>query len=145
MHHSSPVKTSAASIRLSLSCKIRPYHFQEQYQFLYKALEGAFPVQNGEVKQVKSAAVASVEIVNETKAGEAEKQPEEKKAEEPASTTSSNQQAEAESTPLVAESEKEKKEEEPAKESTPQEESSNGPTVTVEVWDDEGTHLFLSL
>ncbi|XP_027883759.1 receptor-type tyrosine-protein phosphatase C isoform X2 [Xiphophorus couchianus] len=105
----------------------------EQYQFLYKALEGAFPVQNGEVKQVKSAAVASVEIVNETKAAEAEKQPEEKKAEEPASTTSSNQQAEAESTPLVAESEKEKKEEEPAKESTPQEESSNGPTVTVEV------------
>ncbi|XP_023195316.1 receptor-type tyrosine-protein phosphatase C isoform X2 [Xiphophorus maculatus] len=107
----------------------------EQYQFLYKALEGAFPVQNGEVKQVKSAAVASVEIVNETKAGEAEaeKQPEEKKAEEPDSTTSSNQQAEAESTPLVAESEKEKKEEEPAKESTPQEESSNGPTVTVEV------------
>uniref|UniRef100_A0A3B3TUB8 Receptor-type tyrosine-protein phosphatase C n=1 Tax=Poecilia latipinna TaxID=48699 RepID=A0A3B3TUB8_9TELE len=113
----------------------------EQYQFLYKALEGAFPVQNGEVKPVKSTTVASVEIVNETKAGEAEadKKPEEKKAEESASTTSSNQQAEAESTPLVAESEKEKKEEEPAKEtsalkeSTPQEETSNGPTVTVEV------------
>ncbi|XP_043986456.1 receptor-type tyrosine-protein phosphatase C isoform X3 [Gambusia affinis] len=113
----------------------------EQYQYLYKALEGAFPVQNGEVKQVKSPTVTSVEIVNETKAGgeEAEKKPEEKKAEESASTTSSNQQAEAESTPLVAESEKEKKEEEPAKESsapkesTPQEETSNGPTVTVEV------------
>ncbi|KAM4740062.1 receptor-type tyrosine-protein phosphatase C [Anableps anableps] len=109
----------------------------EQYQFLYKALEDAFPVQNGELKQVKGAA-ASVQIVNETKSAEAEKQPEEK-ADEPASTTSSNQQAEAESTPLVAESEKEKKEEEPAKESsapkepTPQEETSNGPTVTVEV------------
>ncbi|XP_007574306.1 receptor-type tyrosine-protein phosphatase C-like isoform X3 [Poecilia formosa] len=112
----------------------------EQYQFLYKALEGAFPVQNGEVKPVKSTTVASVEIVNETKAGEAEAdKQQEKKAEESASTTSSNQQAEAESAPLVAESEKEKKEEEPAKEtsalkeSTPQEETSNGPTVTVEV------------
>lgn len=111
----------------------------EQYEFLYKALEGAFPVQNGEVKQAKGAAAASVEIVNETKAAaEAEKQPEEKKAEEPASTTSSGQQADTESTPLVNESEK-KKEEEPAtessspKESTPVEETSNGPTVTVEV------------
>ncbi|KAM4574056.1 receptor-type tyrosine-protein phosphatase C [Fundulus diaphanus] len=113
----------------------------EQYQFLYKALEGAFPVQNGEVRPVKAAAADSVQIVNETKeAAGAEKQPAEEKAEEPASTTSSDQQAEAESTPLVADSEKEQKEEEPAAgspsaptESTPLEDTSNGPTVTVEV------------
>ncbi|KAK5618242.1 hypothetical protein CRENBAI_020405 [Crenichthys baileyi] len=109
----------------------------EQYQFLYKALEGAFPVQNGEVKpKAKAAASDSVQIVNETQA-EAEKKPAEEKTEEPPSTTSSDRQAE--STPLVAESGTEKKEAGPAKdssaltESTAQEETSNGPTVTVEV------------
>ncbi|XP_047231239.1 receptor-type tyrosine-protein phosphatase C isoform X4 [Girardinichthys multiradiatus] len=109
----------------------------EQYQFLYKALEGAFPVQNGEVKPVKSSASDSVQIVNETQAAaEAKKKPAEEKAEEPPSTTSSDRQAE--STPLVAESGTEKKEAGPAKESSAltestQEETSNGPTVTVEV------------
>ncbi|XP_038142088.1 receptor-type tyrosine-protein phosphatase C [Cyprinodon tularosa] len=109
----------------------------EQYQFLYKALEGAFPVQNGEVKAVKAAATDSVQIVNETKEAAAEKQPAET-VEEPASTTSSDRQAETETTPLVADSEKPKEEEEPAIESSsptdtkPQEETSNGPTVTVD-------------
>uniref|UniRef100_A0A3Q2E5B6 protein-tyrosine-phosphatase n=1 Tax=Cyprinodon variegatus TaxID=28743 RepID=A0A3Q2E5B6_CYPVA len=109
----------------------------EQYQFLYKALEGAFPVQNGEVKAVKAAATDSVQIVNETKEAAAEKQPAET-VEEPASTTSSDRQAETETTPLVADSEKPKEEEEHAIESSsptdtkPQEETSNGPTVTVD-------------
>uniref|UniRef100_A0AAQ5ZR26 Receptor-type tyrosine-protein phosphatase C n=1 Tax=Amphiprion ocellaris TaxID=80972 RepID=A0AAQ5ZR26_AMPOC len=109
----------------------------EHYQFLYSALEGVFPVQNGEVKPVQASAADSIQIVNET--GAAEK-PAEEKAEQPASTTSSEQQAAAENTPLVAEEEKkDPKEEEPGKESsgptetTPQEDSSNGPTVTVEV------------
>uniref|UniRef100_A0A3P8SD43 Receptor-type tyrosine-protein phosphatase C n=2 Tax=Amphiprion percula TaxID=161767 RepID=A0A3P8SD43_AMPPE len=109
----------------------------EHYQFLYSALEGVFPVQNGEVKPVQASAADSIQIVNET--GAAEK-PAEEKAELPASTTSSEQQAAAENTPLVAEEEKkDPKEEEPEKESggptetTPQEDSSNGPTVTVEV------------
>uniref|UniRef100_A0A4W6CRE5 Receptor-type tyrosine-protein phosphatase C n=1 Tax=Lates calcarifer TaxID=8187 RepID=A0A4W6CRE5_LATCA len=111
----------------------------EQYQFLYDALEGVFPVQNGEVKAVQASAADSVQIVNETKAAE---QPAEEKAEQPASaasTTSNDQQAPAESTPLVADAGKEDKKEGSDKESStptetsPLEDTSNGPTVTVEV------------
>ncbi|XP_047443648.1 receptor-type tyrosine-protein phosphatase C isoform X2 [Mugil cephalus] len=112
----------------------------EHYQFLYSALEGTFPVQNGEAKAVQAATAAtaaSVQIVDETKAAE---KPAEEKAEQPASTTDTNQQAAeaAESTPLVADGDKEDKKEEPEKESsaptetTPLEDTSNGPTVTVE-------------
>ncbi|GLD49819.1 receptor-type tyrosine-protein phosphatase C [Lates japonicus] len=111
----------------------------EQYQFLYDALEGVFPVQNGEVKAVQASAADSIQIVNETKAAE---QPAEEKAEQPAgtaSTTSNDQQAPAESTPLVADAGKEDKKEESDKDSStptetsPLEDTSNGPTVTVEV------------
>ncbi|XP_056234765.1 receptor-type tyrosine-protein phosphatase C isoform X2 [Seriola aureovittata] len=112
----------------------------EQYQFLYDALEGVFPVQNGEVKAVQASAADSVQIVNETKAAE---QPAEEKAEEKAeqlaSTTSNEQQGEAEIISLVADGGKEDKKEEPEKESgaptetTPLEDTSNGPTVPVEV------------
>ncbi|KAM8745202.1 receptor-type tyrosine-protein phosphatase C isoform 2-T2 [Acanthopagrus schlegelii] len=106
----------------------------EQYQFLYDALEGVFPVQNGEVKAPQAS--AAIEIVNETKAAE---QPAEEKEEQPASTTSNGQQGAAESAPLMAEGEKEVKKEEPEEvsstptETTPLEDASNGPTVTVEV------------
>uniref|UniRef100_A0A8P4G500 protein-tyrosine-phosphatase n=1 Tax=Dicentrarchus labrax TaxID=13489 RepID=A0A8P4G500_DICLA len=103
----------------------------EQYQFLYDAMEGVFPVQNGEVKPVQASAADSVQIVNETKAAV---QPAEEKAEQPASTTSKEQQEEAESAPLVADGGKGDKEEEPEKvstETTPLEDKSNGPTVTV--------------
>uniref|UniRef100_A0A669EAB0 Receptor-type tyrosine-protein phosphatase C n=1 Tax=Oreochromis niloticus TaxID=8128 RepID=A0A669EAB0_ORENI len=87
----------------------------EQYQFIYDAVEAVFPVQNGEVKPK-----------------------EEVKAEEPASTTSNDQQAAAESTPLVSDGDKEEKKEEaekeaPPTETTPLDDTSNGPTVTVEV------------
>lgn len=108
---------------------------QEQYQFLYDALEGVFPVQNGEVKAVQASAADSVQIVNETKAAA------EEKAEQPASTTSNGQQGAAESVPLVADGGKEDKKEEPEKvssaptETTPLEDTSNGPTVTAEVWE----------
>ncbi|KAI3368598.1 hypothetical protein L3Q82_025600 [Scortum barcoo] len=108
----------------------------EQYQFLYDALEGVYPVQNGEVKAVQASAADSVQIVNETKAAE---QPAEEKAEQPASTTKTGQQEAAESAPLVADGEKEEKKEEPEKvssaptETTPLEDTSNGPTVPVEV------------
>ncbi|XP_017269055.1 receptor-type tyrosine-protein phosphatase C isoform X2 [Kryptolebias marmoratus] len=106
----------------------------EQYQFIYNALGGAFPVQNGEVKPVKAAAADCLQIVDETKAAE---KPAE--AEQPAGTPSGDQQEAAESAPLVAQGEKETKTEEPAKEtsppteSSPLEETSNGPTATVEV------------
>lgn len=98
---------------------------------MYDALEGLFPVQNGEVKNAQASAADSVQIVNETKA-----------AEQPAAasgTTSNEQQAAAENTPLVADGEKGDKKEEAEKESsastetTPLEDTSNGSTVTVEV------------
>ncbi|KAM6938637.1 receptor-type tyrosine-protein phosphatase C [Lycodopsis pacificus] len=101
----------------------------EQYQFLYEALEGLFPVQNGEVKAVQASAGDSVQVVNETKAAE----PPAEKVEQPTSTTSNNQQAAAESTPLVADGGKEDKREEPETETVPLEDTSNAATVTVEV------------
>lgn len=109
----------------------------EQYQFLYDALEGVFPVQNGEAKPVQASATDSVQIVDENKAAE---KPAEEKAEQPASTTSDSQQAAAAESSLVeAAGGKEDKKEEPEKvsstptETTPLEDTSNGPTVTVEV------------
>lgn len=94
---------------------------QEQYQFLYDALESTFPVQNGEVKAVKSSAADSVQLVNETKAAE---QPVEEMA---ASTTRNSQQGEAEGAPAAPEGGQEKQIEEPNVS------TGNGPTVTAEV------------
>ncbi|XP_034002345.1 receptor-type tyrosine-protein phosphatase C isoform X3 [Trematomus bernacchii] len=105
----------------------------EQYQFLYEALEGVFPVQNGELKAVQASSVDSVQVVNETKAAE---KPAGEKA---ASTISNDQQGAAESSPLVADGGKEDKKEEPEEvssvpiETTPLQDTSNGATVTVEV------------
>lgn len=93
----------------------------EQYQFLYDALESTFPVQNGEVKAVKSSAADSVQLVNETKAAE---QPVEEMA---ASTTRNSQQGEAEGAPAAPEGGQEKQIEEPNVS------TGNGPTVTAEV------------
>lgn len=106
-----------------------------QYRFLYDAVEAVFPVQNGEVKPVQAPAADSVQIVNETKAAE---QKDGGKTEAPASTTSNDQQPAAENTPLVSSGDKEQKTEEAEKESTPTEktpldDTSNGPTVTLEV------------
>ncbi|KAE8293992.1 Receptor-type tyrosine-protein phosphatase C [Larimichthys crocea] len=100
----------------------------EQYQFLYDALEGVFPVQNGDVKAGQVSAV--IEVVNETKAAE-------EKAEQPASSTPNGQQVAAETTP-VADGEKENKKEEPEKVSsapteTSSEDTSKGAILTVEV------------
>uniref|UniRef100_A0A4W5QNR4 protein-tyrosine-phosphatase n=1 Tax=Hucho hucho TaxID=62062 RepID=A0A4W5QNR4_9TELE len=114
-------------------------HSLEQYQFLYDAVEGSFPVQNGEVKQpatAPAAAADSIHVVNETK------------AEQPASATTATQQGAevvkeaVESTPLVAGKEagaaaegKEDEAKEPGSptEKTPLEGASNGPAVTLEV------------
>lgn len=112
---------------------------QEQYQFLYDAVEGSFPIQNGEVKQpatTPAAAADSIQVVNETK------------AEQPASATTATQQGAevvkeaVESTPLVAGkeagaaaegNEDEAKEPGSPTEKTPLEGASNGPAVTLEV------------
>ncbi|XP_031641385.1 receptor-type tyrosine-protein phosphatase C isoform X1 [Oncorhynchus kisutch] len=114
-------------------------HSLEQYQFLYDAVEGSFPIQNGEVKQpatAPAAAADSIQVVNETK------------AEQPASATTATQQGAevvkeaVESTPLVAGkeagaaaegNEDEAKEPGSPTEKTPLEGSSNGPAVTLEV------------
>ena len=103
---------------------------QEQYQFLYDALDGAFPVQNGEVKQAASPSAASVQIVNETlpeAAGSA--------AASDQQGAAAAQQAE-ETVPLVSASgkdtgaaESEGGSEEPR---PPSETTSNGPLFTVD-------------
>ena len=97
---------NAAAIDDIMRTNAMKYHSvpQEQYQFLYDALEVIFPVQNGDVK----AAQNSVQIVNETQA-----------AEKPCSTTSTNQQ-EAEKSAA-------------GDVSAATEEDSNCPTDTVEV------------
>uniref|UniRef100_A0A8C7IWU9 protein-tyrosine-phosphatase n=1 Tax=Oncorhynchus kisutch TaxID=8019 RepID=A0A8C7IWU9_ONCKI len=78
----------------------------EQYQFLYDAVEGSFPIQNGEVKQPATApeAVESTPLVAGKEAGAAAEGNEDE-AKEPGSPT----------------------------EKTPLEGSSNGPAVTLEV------------
>ncbi|KAM7388061.1 hypothetical protein PAMP_024262 [Pampus punctatissimus] len=99
----------------------------DQYQFMYDALEGVYPVQNGEVKAVQ--ADDSVQIVNETKATK----------QQSASTTSEDQQGASESAPLVADGGMEDKTEKAEqvssspKGTTPLEDTSNNTTVTVEV------------
>ncbi|KAM3876327.1 receptor-type tyrosine-protein phosphatase C [Diretmus argenteus] len=107
---------------------------QEQYQFLYDAVEGAFPVQNGDVKTATS---DSVQIVCETKAAE-------QASEKAASTTTPNQNGaqameSAEHTPLVADGGNGGKQEGPQEvssspaEKSPLEGSSNGPSVSLDV------------
>lgn len=99
------LNTSAAAVNdCSKKHKIKYKSIlQGQYQFLYDALEVVYPVQNGDVK----AAQNSVQIVNET-------------AERPASTTSTDQQGAEEGA-------------DGGVSRATGEESSNGPTVTVEV------------
>ncbi|XP_029001392.1 receptor-type tyrosine-protein phosphatase C isoform X2 [Betta splendens] len=90
----------------------------EQYQFLYEALEGVFPVQNGEVKAAQAPTADSVQIVNETHA-----------AEQPAQatgTTGDEQQVAAESTPLVSAEPKDSEKEAPT-ETTPLEDDTTVP------------------
>ncbi|XP_061883610.1 receptor-type tyrosine-protein phosphatase C [Entelurus aequoreus] len=42
----------------------------DQYQFLYDALDGVYPVKNGEVKPIRASEVDSVLLVNETQSAE---------------------------------------------------------------------------
>ncbi|XP_068175146.1 receptor-type tyrosine-protein phosphatase C isoform X2 [Antennarius striatus] len=86
----------------------------EQYQFLYDALEGVYPLQNGEVKAVPASAEDSLHIVDETAV-----------ADQPASTTSNDQQ---EAAPREAGGKAENKEPEEDSETTSPEDST-GPTA----------------
>ncbi|XP_037105846.1 receptor-type tyrosine-protein phosphatase C isoform X2 [Syngnathus acus] len=65
-----------------------------QYQFLYDALDGVYPVQNGEVKAVRPTDADSVHLVNESITTG---QQTEEKAADVASTTEMSQQGAAES------------------------------------------------
>ncbi|XP_062308595.1 receptor-type tyrosine-protein phosphatase C isoform X2 [Osmerus eperlanus] len=118
----------------------------EQYQFLYDALDGAFPVQNGEVKQAAPSA-ASVQIVNETQpepAGSTAASDQQGAGSAAASSqqgAAAAQQAE-ETVPLVSSSGKDRgnseseggsEEPRPPSETTPLEDTSNGPLVTVDL------------
>ncbi|KAF0041945.1 hypothetical protein F2P81_005477 [Scophthalmus maximus] len=96
----------------------------EQYQFLYDTVDGAFPVQNGEVKAVQASAADSLNIVNETKA-----------AERPGATGSSDQQGAAEGSRVAADgAQKEEAEKESSRPTQSMEDTSiNGPSVPLEV------------
>lgn len=124
---------------------LSPLSPQEQYQFLYTAIEGAFPVQNGTVKT--PTAKDAAQIVNETtalltepnrkdgaeqKAAEEEsKAPdskaEESKAEESKAPDSSEQQASESSTAAASPAEGD------SEKPTTTEGTTNGPAATVEV------------
>lgn len=86
---------------------------------MYDALEGLYPVKNGELKAVQASEADCVQIVNETKAEE-----------KPASSTENNQQGAEEDVPLAADGGGGDKVEEPEMSSSPKEtleDSSNGP------------------
>ncbi|XP_042564795.1 receptor-type tyrosine-protein phosphatase C isoform X2 [Clupea harengus] len=110
----------------------------EHYQFLHQAVGGAFPAQNGEVRQTSASPTDSVQIVNEV----------------PASTTTVDQQvAESAPAPLQVEQAESKDDAEMEKEADAAESSTllpaggvsevgeaaaqpstaNGPTITLEV------------
>ncbi|KAG7487604.1 hypothetical protein MATL_G00025170 [Megalops atlanticus] len=98
----------------------------EHYQFLYDAIERAFPAQNGEVKQSPTSEADSVEIVDE-KAAVANAQP------ETSATKEDQQGAAAEDKTEAAKSvEEDTTKPSSSSEKAPEESSSNGPTATVE-------------
>ncbi|KAK7126948.1 hypothetical protein R3I94_018204 [Phoxinus phoxinus] len=103
----------------------------EQYQFLYTAIEGAFPVQNGSVKTPTGNDTA--QIVNETTALLVEPNSttgaEQKKAEEEESKApdSSEQQASESSTAAASPAEGD------SEKTTTTEDNTNGPAATTEV------------
>ncbi|XP_068599267.1 receptor-type tyrosine-protein phosphatase C [Brachionichthys hirsutus] len=90
----------------------------EQYQFLYDALEGVYPLQNGDVKAVQASAEDSVHIVNETEAA----------AEQPASTASNDQEGAAPREDEGKAVQNEEPEEEASEVASP-EDTGSGPTV----------------
>lgn len=120
---------------------LSPLSPQEQYQFLYTAIEGAFPVQNGTVKT--PTANDTAQIVNETtalltepnskdgaeqKAAAAE---EESKAPESKAPESSEQQASESSTAAATPAEGDSEKTTTTEGTT--EGTTNGPAATVEV------------
>ncbi|KAF4083494.1 hypothetical protein AMELA_G00142050 [Ameiurus melas] len=103
----------------------------EQYEFLYAALEAAYPVQNGEVKKPSEGPADSVQIINESTAliptdpsTDAEHQESNKEKPSEESTKEGTDSASPEEGVTEASSEQEK---------ALSESTTNGPTATVEV------------
>ncbi|XP_066504490.1 receptor-type tyrosine-protein phosphatase C isoform X3 [Hoplias malabaricus] len=115
--------------------KERPGMFSnfEQYEFVYAALEKAFPVQNGEVKKATTSP-DTVQVINEEtpligdtsedQVGAASEQQTEQKTDAVASGVSESTESSSPSNPSDSSDQPEK---------TPSESTTNGPTVTVEV------------
>ncbi|KAI1891504.1 hypothetical protein AGOR_G00144490 [Albula goreensis] len=110
----------------------------EQYQFLYSAVEKAFPAQNGEVKASPSSEGDTVEVVDE-KAGEAATDAAAAAAaanEQPETSAPKDSQQEAQADekmePSKAAEDDAAKSSGPA-EKAPEDSTSNGPTGSVEV------------
>lgn len=99
---------------------LRPVLKQEQYEFLYSALEAAYPVQNGEVKKASEAPVDSVQVVDESTALISPST----EAVTKESSSEGTEPAPPEEGATEASSEPEK---------NPSESTANGPTATVEV------------
>ncbi|XP_036442601.1 receptor-type tyrosine-protein phosphatase C isoform X3 [Colossoma macropomum] len=108
----------------------------EQYQFLYAALEVAFPVQNGEVKK-STATPDTVQVINEQTAlmsatsedqegAESSQQVEQKADAEPTEAAKAAEPTEPTETAVTSESSEQT-------EKAPSESTTNGPTVSVEV------------
>lgn len=96
---------------------------QEQYDFLYAALEAAYPIQNGEVKKPAEPTEDTVQVINESTAlispstDAAPKEESPKESTDPPPPEEGATEAEASSEP----------------EKTPSENTTNGPTATIEV------------
>ncbi|XP_053368952.1 receptor-type tyrosine-protein phosphatase C [Clarias gariepinus] len=95
----------------------------DQYDFLYGALEAAYPIQNGEVKKPAEPTEDTVQVINESTAlispstDAASKEESPKESTDPPPPEEGATEAEASSEP----------------EKTPSENTTNGPTATIEV------------
>ncbi|KAM9460771.1 receptor-type tyrosine-protein phosphatase C [Clarias gariepinus] len=95
----------------------------DQYDFLYGALEAAYPIQNGEVKKPAEPTEDTVQVINESTAlispstDAAPKEESPKESTDPPPPEEGATEAEASSEP----------------EKTPSENTTNGPTATIEV------------
>ncbi|XP_035379101.1 receptor-type tyrosine-protein phosphatase C isoform X6 [Electrophorus electricus] len=108
----------------------------EQYQFLYEALQAAFPVQNGEVKKA-AASPDSVQVINEASGTTSADQVEAANSQAPENQAIAPPENQAVENPNAATASPSPQEgtceSSCVPEKAPSETTTNGPTVTVEV------------
>lgn len=115
------ISPSADLVSTSFSIYTNSPLKQEQYEFLYAALEAAYPVQNGEVKKASVAHADSVQVIDESTA-----------LINPSTHAAPKQSTETDGTDSSPPKEG-APEASGEPENSPSESTSNGPTVTVEV------------